>query len=165
VEIRRRGHDAVIKPIPLRPAVPGGFTRDDFTIDHRRRTATCPAGHTVPITASGVATFHRHCRGCPLRPRCTRARAGKTVIVLLHDDELIYGRQAWTDPTLQDHYRRHRPMVERTIAWLVAHGNRRVPYRGVTRNQQWLIHRVAALNLRRLVMLGLTHNGAWAIAP
>ncbi len=27
------GHHAVIKAIPLRPAVPGGFTADDFTID------------------------------------------------------------------------------------------------------------------------------------
>jgi hypothetical protein len=28
-------------------------------------------------------------------------------------------------------------MVERSIAWLVADGNRRVPYRGLVRNQQW----------------------------
>jgi hypothetical protein len=26
-------HRSVIKPIPLRPAVPGGFSIDDFTID------------------------------------------------------------------------------------------------------------------------------------
>jgi hypothetical protein len=56
------------------------------------------------------------------------------------------------------HYRQHRPMVERTIAWLVAHGNRRVPSRGVYRNQQWLLHRVAALNLRRLVNLGVRRD-------
>ena len=29
---RDAGHDTVIKPGPLRPAVPGGFTVDDFTI-------------------------------------------------------------------------------------------------------------------------------------
>ncbi|WP_206779081.1 transposase, partial [Frankia sp. CpI1-P] len=55
----------------------------------------------------------------------------------------------------QDEYRRWRPPVERGIAWLVAHGNRRVPYRGVTRNDTWLHHRAAALNLRRLINLGL----------
>jgi hypothetical protein len=27
------GHDTLIKPIPLRAPVPGGFTADDFTID------------------------------------------------------------------------------------------------------------------------------------
>lgn len=55
-------------------------------------------------------------------------------------------------------------MVERTIAWLTR-GNRRVPYRGVAKNNAWLHHRVAALNLRRLLALGLTHHdGAWAVA-
>jgi hypothetical protein len=56
-------------------------------------------------------------------------------------------------------------MVERSIAWLVAGGNRRVRYRGVVRNQHWLSLRVAAINLRRLVILGLrgNHTG-WALA-
>jgi IS5 family transposase len=164
-EIRRRGHDAVIKPIPLRPAVPGGFTRDDFVVDHRGRTVTCPGGHTVPISPSGAATFGARCHGCPFRSQCTTARDGKTVRVRDHDNELVYGRQAWQDPVVQAHYRRHRPMVERTIAWLVARGNRRVPYRGVDRNHQWLLHRVAALNLRRLVNLGVRRDAnGWASA-
>ena len=55
-------------------------------------------------------------------------------------------------------------MVERAIAWL-ARGNRRLRYRGVAKNEHWLHHRSAALNLRRLIALGLTHNGtAWALA-
>ena len=33
--IGRAGHRAVIKPKPLQPAVPGGFTVDDFTVDER----------------------------------------------------------------------------------------------------------------------------------
>ena len=37
-------------------------------------------------------------------------------------------------------------------------GNRRVPYRGLTRNNAWLQRRVAALNLRRLLALGPTHH-------
>ena len=45
-----------------------------------------------------------------------------------------------------------RPMIERTIAWLTR-GNRRLRYRGVTKNDHWLHHRAAALNLRRLVTL------------
>jgi hypothetical protein len=55
-------------------------------------------------------------------------------------------------------------MVERSIAWLVAGGNRRVRYRGVARNQLWLAHRVAAINLRRLVTLGVTSDPTgWAL--
>ena len=48
------GPRPVIKPIPLRAGIPGGFNRDDFVIDHHARTATCPAGHTVAITAAGT---------------------------------------------------------------------------------------------------------------
>ena len=55
-------------------------------------------------------------------------------------------------------------MVERSIAWLVR-GNRRVPYRGVEKNNAWLHHRVAALNLRRLLALGLTPTEkGWQLA-
>jgi hypothetical protein len=56
-------------------------------------------------------------------------------------------------------------MVERSIAWLVADGCRRVPYRGIQRNHVWLSVRVSVLNLRRLLILGLTRqDGAWAMA-
>lgn len=55
-------------------------------------------------------------------------------------------------------------MVEPTIAWLTR-GNRRVPYRGVTKNNNWRHDRIAAINLRRLLALGLTHGpNGWAIA-
>lgn len=42
---------------------------------------------------------------------------------------------------------KHRPMVERSIAWLTR-GNRKVRYRGVAKNDHWLHHRTAVLNLR-----------------
>jgi hypothetical protein len=38
------------------------------------------------------------------------------------------------------------------------------PFRGVTKNDRWLHHRAPALNLRRLITLGLTHTGTSAIA-
>jgi len=46
----RAGHTPVIKPWPLRPAVPGGFTLAEFTIDEAAGTATCPHGLTRPIS-------------------------------------------------------------------------------------------------------------------
>ena len=54
-------------------------------------------------------------------------------------------------------------MVERAIAWLVADAHRRVRFRGVERNQLGLSLRIAALNLRRLVNLGLMRDGEWQI--
>lgn len=56
-------------------------------------------------------------------------------------------------------------MVELAIAWLVANGNRRVRFRGVERNRIGLSHRAAALNLQRLINLGLHHGPTgWAIS-
>lgn len=165
VELHRRRHRAAIKAIPLRRPVPGGFDRDDFLIDHQARTATCPAGHTRSITASGAVTFGAICRDCPERHRCTTSKTGRTLKIGEHDAVLVQARQAWNDGDFIDDYRQWRPMVERSIAWLVARGHRRVRYRGIERNQLGLAHRVAALNLRRLVNLGLDHNGRnWTLA-
>ncbi|HUP85135.1 MAG TPA: IS1182 family transposase, partial [Acidimicrobiales bacterium] len=159
------GHGATIKPIPLRSAVPGGFTTDDFTLDTENSTVTCPAGHTVALTRKLNATFGKLCAGCPLRTQCTTAKDGRTLKVHPYDPELRAARAAAKDPDFALRYRTLRPMIERTLAWLVANNNRRLRYRGVERNQLWLTHRAAALNLRRLLNLGLQHDdGGWAIA-
>jgi IS5 family transposase len=165
VAIRRARHQAAIKAIPLRRAIPGGFNRDDFVIDHDARTATCPGGHTVTIAPKGGATFGARCPSCPLRNRCTTAKGGRTLHIGEHDAELVAARKAWADGAFTDDYRQFRPMVERSIAWLVARGHRRVRYRGLARNQTGLATRVAAINLRRLINLGLDHHdGRWTLA-
>jgi IS5 family transposase len=163
--LRKAKHRQAIKPIPLRRATPGGFNRDDFVIDHHRRTATCPAGLVVAISPGGSATFGARCRGCPLREQCTTAKDGMHLTISEHDAELVKARRAWAKGAFTEDYRRWRPMVERSIAWLVHGGNRRVRYRGVERNQLGLSVRVAAINLRRLVVMGLHHGTrGWALA-
>ena len=163
--LRAAGHLQTIKPIPLSSAVPGGFTIHDFRIDQQAGTVGCPAGATAPITASGQASFVRHCQHCPLRGRCTTARRGRTIRVHPHEDELRAARRHAVTRSFQQSYRRWRPMVERSIAWLVADGCRRVPYCGIQRNQQWWSLRVAAVNLRRLLVLGLTRRDqTWVLA-
>jgi len=159
------GHTQTIKPIPLQSAVPGGFTIHDFQIDAQVGTVRCPAGYQTTITASGRASFARHCQRCPLRQQCTTAKAGRTIQVHPHEDELRAARRRATTRSFQESYRRWRPMVERSLAWLVADGCRRVPYRGIDRNNLWWSLRVAAVNLRRLLVLGLARqDGAWVLA-
>lgn len=154
-------HRLAIKPWPM--ADTGRFGRDDFIVDHAARTATCPAGHTVGLSAANNAVFERHCGGCHLRARCTTSRQGRTLRLTRHDAELVDARRAWRDGDFAEDYRRWRPMVERTLAWLVRRG-RRVAYRGITRNRMWLAHRAAAVNLQRLIALGLDHDGTWAVS-
>jgi len=163
--LRAAGHTQTIKPIPVHSAVPGGFTIHDFRIDRQARMVRCPAGYTAPITSSGQVSFARHCQGCPLRRRCTTAKRGRTIHLHAQEDELRAARRQAMTRSFQASYRRWRPMVERSIAWLVADGCRRVPYRGIQRNEAWWSLRVAAVNLRRLLALGLArHDGVWVLA-
>jgi IS5 family transposase len=162
--LKDRHHRLVVKPLPSRPNVVGGLARDDFVVDHGARVVTCPAGHTRALSATGTAKFAPHCATCPLRARCTTAPA-RSFSVSSHDAELVAARADWRDPELRATYRQHRPMAERSIAWLVQKGNRRLRYRGIERNEAWLHRRAGALNLRRLVALGLTRrDGSWVLA-
>jgi Transposase DDE domain/Transposase domain (DUF772) len=163
--LRAGGHLQTIKPIPLHSAVPGGFTLHDFRLDHQAGSLRCPAGQVAPITSSGRVSFARWCQGCPLRRRCTTAKGGRVIRLHPHEDELRAARRQAMTRSFQHRYRRWRPMVERSLAWLVADGCRRVPYRGIQRNHLWWSLRVAAVNLRRLLTLGLaSRDGVWVLA-
>jgi IS5 family transposase len=162
------GHQAVIKPGPLKPAVEGGFTLDDFTVDEAAGTVTCPAGTTRLITARRNVTFGAACRGCLLRARCTTAKDGRSLELHPRDALLRAARADWAArPALREDYRKHRPNVERVISQVASRGGRRVKlrYRGVDNNNAWLKRRTAALNLRNLISRGLAFgNGAWVLA-
>jgi len=159
-----REFTAIIKPQPLPPAVPGGFTLDDFTIDLAARTVTCPEDITVTITPSGTARFGKACRACPVRSLCTNAKAGRVIVLNAHHTFLVAARRQADTDQFADTYRQHRPMIERTIAWLVRDNHRRLRYRGIQRNQLGWTHRCAAINLQRLLALGLTRHSRWTIA-
>ena len=166
--IGKAGHQAVIKPKPLQPPVPGGFTLDDFTVSEQDRTVTCPSGITRPITPSRNVTFGAACRDCPLRERCTKSRTGRTLILHEHDGLLRAARAAWTaSPGLREDYMKHRPNVERAVAQVATWRGRRLKlrYRGTARNHAWLKRRTAAVNLRNLTGKGLARrDGAWVLA-
>jgi hypothetical protein len=166
--LRDAGYTAVITPGPLTSAVAGGFTLDDFTVDEHTATVTCPNGVTRRITAKRNVTFGAACRGCPLRARCTTNKTGRALILHPQDALLRQARHDWArNEDLRANYRQHRPMVERSIAWLIGPKGRcrKLRYRGTTKNDWWLHTRIAALNLRRMLNLGLTgQSGAWSLA-
>lgn len=83
----------MIKPKPLKPAVEGGFTLDDFTVSEDDGTVTCPNGITRRITARRSVTFGADCRGCPLRARRTAAKTGRTLMLHEHDSLLRAARR------------------------------------------------------------------------
>ena len=165
-DYRDGGHDTIIKPGPLRPAVPGGFTIDDFIVDEEQGTVTCPNGVTRPMSPARAVTFGAACAGCPLRARCTTARDGRSMTIHPHEGLLRAARaQARTEEFKRAYPTRS--SIERTIAWIATCNGRRVRLRyiGTARNDAWLHNRCAGLNLRTLVKAGLTRSGgAWILA-
>ncbi len=166
--IEDAGHQAVIKPKPLQAPVQGGFTVDDFTVSEEQGTVTCPAGRTVALSRTRIATFGVLCRDCPLRARCTTCKTGRKLVLHERDDLLRAARADWAAETgLRKDYRTYRPNVERAIAQVATVRGRRVKlrYRGTAKNHAWLKRRTAALNLRNLLGRGLARcDGAWALA-
>lgn len=127
------GHGAVIKPIPLRPAVEAGFTLDDFEIDHASRAVTCPAGVTRTMTATGNVVFGVSCNSCPLKARCTSAKDGRTLHVTEPEALRRAARRQAETPEFQELYRQQRPMVG-TVDRLAR--PRREPQGPLSRDQQ-----------------------------
>ena len=125
------------QPEAVAPAGRGRFTLDDFTVveptsSHpcgQPGTVTCPTGHTRPMTANRIVTFGVTCRGCPLRPRRTASATGRSPRLHPHDaitrppDAAPTTHSSGSLPPNTAH-------VERSIAWLVAGGNRRLRFRG-----------------------------------
>jgi hypothetical protein len=131
---------AVIKPPPLRPAVAGGFTLDDFELDDCAGTLTCPAGVTVTITTRRRAHSGASRSTCPLQRLCTNAKGGRVVVLHPHHRLLAAGRAEAATEEFDAVYRRWRPMVERSLAWLTGGSNRRLRYISVERNRMWWSH-------------------------
>ena len=163
---RDAGHDTVIKPKPLQPAVAGGFTLDDFAVSEDDGTVTCPAGISRPMSPARTVTFGALCAACPLRDRCTTAKDGRSMTIHPHEDLLRAARaQARTDEFKQAYPTRS--VIERIISWTATCNGRRIKLRyiGTAKNDAWLHNRCAAINLRTLARRGLTRSGAaWVLA-
>ncbi len=159
------GHQALVKPEPLRPAVTGVYVLDDFAYDPENGTLTCPNQVVRTISAKGNVNFGPACKGCPLRGMCTKAKKGRKVVITVHHGRQRAHRAAAEQPGFQEQYRQYRPLIERSIAWVVAKDKRRLRYRGTEKNNTWLQTRLGALNLRKLLVMGLHQfNGAWVLA-
>ncbi|WP_157875961.1 transposase [Streptacidiphilus griseoplanus] len=99
--LARAGHRLFLKPAPLRAAVPGGFTLDDFAVNTAGNTVSCPAGHTADLAQprgrhnQRAASYSDLCTGCPLRARCTKAKAGRAAapqVRAFGADPVVLGR-------------------------------------------------------------------------
>lgn len=143
----------------------GLYTKDAFVVDLDARTVTCPAGRLVEIRATkdggGLAAFGVGCLTCPQRAHCTTSKEGRNVRLHPREATLQRARRRQQSEAWKQRYRGTRPKVERKIAQLMLrrHGGRRARVRGVERVGQDFALLGAAVNLRRLAILGVRNDG------
>ena len=155
----------MIKPKPLVPAVPGGFTLDDFTLDEQAADRAVPGRAHPPAHHVPDGDVRGGVHVCPLRDRCTTAKAGRSMTIHEHEGLLRAARAQGKTAEFKAAYPT-RAGVERVLAHLATQNGRRVKlrYRGVDKNDAWLRTRAAAVNLRTLLRHGLTRTaGAWTL--
>ena len=152
---------AVVEPRPC--ALRSRWLRPRRLRDRRRSDiVTCPAALLSP-SAPSAGQLRANCKTCPLRQQCTTAKAGQVIVLHPHHRHLVAAglrRRPRTSTPL--------PRLRRWSTWPgLAHPGRetKAPLPGVERNQLSSSHRCAAVNLRRLINLGLIRaEGTWAIA-
>ena len=118
----------------------GRFGKGQFTYDAERNAYRCPAQHWLTVRSQSrhhkgrrcVAYTTPACAGCALRPQCTTAKSGRTVIRFEGDEIKEAMRWVLEQPRARRAYRQRGPIVERPFAELrERQGLRRFRRRGL----------------------------------
>ena len=141
------------------------FPKEDFRIDLKEVTCTCPAGQVtrklLPAGKRTGSTGRTHrlqafrfdaavCGACPLRPQCVAGSSGLGRTVQLHPQEaLLQQARAMQRSEAFAGYRKRRVVVEHRLARLVQLGIRQARYfgRAKTKFQLYMAATVANLTL------------------
>lgn len=132
---------------------------DDFTYDPMRDVYICPQGQSLTYVGSESGTRHRRryrasaraCRGCALKPRCTRSEHRELSVSIYHQPLTQLRADAQTE-SFRALYRRRAPVIEGVFAeakqW---HGLRRAWRRGLSNMLMQSLLIAAVLNYKRLM--------------
>jgi hypothetical protein len=140
------GGQVFSKPWGQRARRPEMFTKNDFHIDLRTNTITCPEGQVEPFEPGNTVEFDPEiCGACPQRSRCTTAASGRGRTVSIAENEALQKRfrqlQRSTDGR---QYLRERVCVEHALAHIAARKGSHARYRG-TRKNLFDLRRAAAI--------------------
>jgi hypothetical protein len=136
-EVQASGGDVLCKPWSGRNTRhPGLFGKEDFDIDVRRRTITCPAGETEYFELGAQVRFDPEaCGPCPLRAQCTHSAAGRGRSIRIADDEKLQQKLRKRSRTRTGRRRlRERTGIEHRLAHISARKGPKARYRGVRPN-------------------------------
>jgi len=112
------------------------FTKEDFHLDLRSKTITCPAGYIEPFEFGRTVEFSPDaCVLCTLRERCTTAEYEHGRTVSIAEDERLQKRLRTMSKTKRGRQRfRERIPVEHRLAHIGQRQGRRARYFGTRKN-------------------------------
>jgi hypothetical protein len=122
------------------------FTKEDFKLDLRTKTITCPAGNTEKIDFGQIVQFDPdYCDACALRDQCTTAKPGYGRTVNILEDERLQKKLRDMSKTKSGRQRfRERVAVEHSLAHIGQRQGRCARYKG-TRKNLYDLRRAAAI--------------------
>lgn len=124
------------------------FTKNDFHVDMRRLTITCPAGETESFTPGMTVEFDPEtCSRCRLRAKCTMATSGGRSVSLSEDERLQQRLRKLIATPKGRRLLRQRVVVEHRLAHVARRQGRRARYRGTRPNLFDLRRACAVQNL------------------
>ena len=150
----------LIAKVPGRPHK-AHFPKQDFKIDLKAGTCTCPAGNvTRTVRTLGTRTGRSGrivkgfqfdaavCGVCPLRSQCVAAADGRGRTVSLHPQEaLLQQARALQNSEAFAEYRKRRQVAEHRLARLVQLGLRQARYFGRAKTAFQLLMAATVANL------------------
>lgn len=143
-QVLAQGGEVVAKPW----AAKNGelFNKQDFNINIRAKTITCPAGQVEHFEPGDVVEFDPEaCGACKLRGDCTMSASGRGRTVRIAEDERLQQRFRKLQKSRSGRAKlRERTGVEHRLAHLAARQGPKARYRGLRKNL-FDLRRVAAI--------------------
>ena len=141
---------------------PDGLTSAQFRLDWAQAVAVCPQGQrsrswSLHDNADGqpvvdIKFAPSVCAACPVRERCTRGAAGRTLQLSIYHDVILAARQEQQTAAFQQAYTL-RAGIEGTVSETVrAHGARETRYIGLAKTYVQAILTAIAVNLKRAAL-------------
>lgn len=133
----------------------GLYPKDDFKLDLRKGTITCPAGQVEYFELGGTVNFDPEvCGSCRLRSECTQAASGRGRSVQIADDEERQRKFRRLQKTTKGRESlRQRTAVEHSLAHIASRKGSTARYVGVRKNLFDLTRAAAIQNLEGLQRL------------
>jgi len=112
------------------------FSKEDFVLDLRAKTITCPAGKAEAIEFGRTVKFDADaCDSCPMRAQCTSAAPGNgRTVNILHNERLQKRLRSMSETKAGRQRFRERVPVEHSLARIGQRQGNRARYNGARKN-------------------------------